>query len=226
MATNSLAELLGTGTAGGTSIGDLLGRAAASTAASGDSGRSSISNVETQASSSGVNEHLTSLANQIASLASSQQSQVGAIQENTQAVSQNTSSRSSSGGSIGNAVADVASGFFGGGLSSLSPILGGILSLFGGSDEKTVTVPAPFTLPTAINAQAGLTNSALGQVVAVNYAEGGQPRAQAQSAAPQVMIQVNAMDSRSFLDHSNEIALAVKHAILNSSSLNDVISDL
>jgi hypothetical protein len=37
---------------------------------------------------------------------------------------------------------------------------------------------------------------------------------------------VNAMDSQSFLDHSDDIAMAVKQAILNSSSLNDVISDL
>ena len=34
------------------------------------------------------------------------------------------------------------------------------------------------------------------------------------------------MDSQSFLDHSNEIAMAVKQAILNSNSLNDVISGL
>ena len=39
-------------------------------------------------------------------------------------------------------------------------------------------------------------------------------------------IQVNAMDSQSFLDHSDDIAMAVKQAILNSSSLNDVISNL
>jgi hypothetical protein len=34
------------------------------------------------------------------------------------------------------------------------------------------------------------------------------------------------MDSQSFLDHSDDIAMAVKQAILNSSSLNDVIAEL
>jgi len=43
---------------------------------------------------------------------------------------------------------------------------------------------------------------------------------------PQVTVNVQAMDSRSFLDHSQDIAQAVREAILNMHSLNDVISDL
>jgi len=34
------------------------------------------------------------------------------------------------------------------------------------------------------------------------------------------------MDSKSFLDHSDEIAQAVREAMLGSHSLNDVIADL
>jgi hypothetical protein len=34
------------------------------------------------------------------------------------------------------------------------------------------------------------------------------------------------MDSQSFLDHSQEIARAVREAMLNTSSLNDVVSEL
>jgi hypothetical protein len=34
------------------------------------------------------------------------------------------------------------------------------------------------------------------------------------------------MDSKSFLDHSDEIAQAVREAMLSSHSLNDVIADL
>jgi hypothetical protein len=34
------------------------------------------------------------------------------------------------------------------------------------------------------------------------------------------------MDSQSFLDHSDDIANAVKAALLNSHSLSDVITDL
>ena len=39
-------------------------------------------------------------------------------------------------------------------------------------------------------------------------------------------VQVNALDSRSFLDHSDEIASALKPALLNSNSVTDVLSEL
>jgi hypothetical protein len=44
--------------------------------------------------------------------------------------------------------------------------------------------------------------------------------------APNITIQVQAMDSRSFLDHSAEIAQAVREAMLNMHSLNDVVNDI
>lgn len=45
-------------------------------------------------------------------------------------------------------------------------------------------------------------------------------------AAAQITVQVQAMDSRSFLDHSEEIAQAVRQAMLNSHGINDVITEL
>jgi hypothetical protein len=169
---------------------------------------------------------LTSLTAQITSLTSIQQSQISALQDNTQAVTQNTTSKTSSGSSVGSTVASAASSFLGGGLSSLSPLLGGLLSLFGGGGGQTLAAPAPFMLPQPVQSQAGLTASAPGQVEPVSYGAGGQARGTSSSASPQVTIQVNAMDSQSFLDHSDDIAMAVKQALLNSSSLNDVISGL
>ena len=44
--------------------------------------------------------------------------------------------------------------------------------------------------------------------------------------APAVTVQVQAMDSRSFMDHSDEIARAVREAILNSHALGSVVSEL
>jgi hypothetical protein len=41
-----------------------------------------------------------------------------------------------------------------------------------------------------------------------------------------VHVHVKAMDSQSFMDRSNEIANAVKSAMLNSHSLNDVVSEV
>jgi 2C-methyl-D-erythritol 2,4-cyclodiphosphate synthase len=44
--------------------------------------------------------------------------------------------------------------------------------------------------------------------------------------APSITVQVNAMDSRSFLDHSDDIAHAVREAILSAHTLTDVVSEL
>jgi hypothetical protein len=37
---------------------------------------------------------------------------------------------------------------------------------------------------------------------------------------------VQAMDARSFLDRSNDIAAAVRDAMLNMNSINDVVNEL
>jgi hypothetical protein len=226
MARSKWEDLLPASSAGGASRSDLLGQLAASTGsgAGGGAGDSGVGGLA-QSSSSDVTEQLTSLTTQITSLTSIQQSQISALQDNTQALAQNTTSKSSSGSSVGSTVEGVASSFLGGGLSSLSPLIGGLLSLFGGGGQ-TLAVPSPFTLPSPVQSNAGLTVSAPGQVVPVSYGDTGQPRAQSAGASQQVTVQVNAMDSQSFLDHSDDIANAVKQAILNSNSLNDVISSL
>jgi hypothetical protein len=43
---------------------------------------------------------------------------------------------------------------------------------------------------------------------------------------PQITVNVQAMDSQSFLDHSSEIAQAVRDAMLNCNAINDVVNDL
>lgn len=218
-------SLLPVSSAGGASRSDLLGQLVASAGSGAGSGASSsIAGGVLQGSNSAVTEQLTSLTTQITSLTSIQQSQISALQDNTQAVTQNTTVKGSSGSSVGGTVESIASSFLGGGLSSLSPLLGGLLSLFGGG--QTLAAPLPYMLPLSVQSQAGVTASAPGQVAPVSYGETGQPRGQSANTSPQVTIQVNAMDSQSFLDHSDEIAMAVKRAILNSSSLNDVISGL
>jgi len=44
--------------------------------------------------------------------------------------------------------------------------------------------------------------------------------------APQITVNAQAMHARWFLDHSSEIAAAVRDAMLNLNSLNDVVNDL
>ena len=171
-----------------------------------------------------VTEQVSALTSQITTLSSTQQTHIGVTQDNTQAITQNTSSKSS-GTSVGSTVGSLASSLLGRGLS-LSPLISGLMSLFGGSGSQSALSPAPFRLPAPVQADGGLAAGSAGQVLPVSYGAGGQPRAQASSPAQQVNIQVSAMDSKSFLDHSDEIASAVKQALLSSNSLGDVISDL
>ena len=42
----------------------------------------------------------------------------------------------------------------------------------------------------------------------------------------QITVNVQAMDARSFMDRSGDIAMAVRDAMLNLNSINDVVNDL
>lgn len=116
----------------------------------------------------------------------------------------------------------------------LSPLISGLLSLFGGGGGNKDQLPplVKFALPSAVNMQAGVAPS--GAFGDVSYGQNGlprmtQPQAPGQAAAPaapQITVQVQAMDSKSFLDHSEDIARAVRDAMLYSHSLNDVVADL
>src|ERR1700689_2431369 len=203
-------DLLPASGGGSASRSDLLGQLAAFTGSgSGGGAGGSIGSGLTEGGNSNVTDQLTSLTTEITSLTSSQQSQISALQDNTHAVTQNTTSKASGGSSVGSTVESAASSFLGGGLSSLSPLIGGLLSLFGGGGQ-TLAAPSPFMLPAPVQSQAGLTASAPGQVSPVSYGATGQPRAQSAGGSAQVTIQVNAMDSQSFIDHSDDIANAVK----------------
>lgn len=218
-------SLLPSSIVSGRSPSEVLQELAVTSVAGGSDGGSSGSPSATlsgamQGSLQDVNNGLSTLTNQIGNLTSVQQSQISATQDNTQALGQNTSTKGS-GGSVGGTLGGIASSVLG---SGLSPIISGLISLFGGSSTENLTAPTPFMLPPAVNYQAGLTGT--GQVTPVDAGQNGQPRAQSASSAPQVTVQVNAMDSQSFLDHSDDIANAVKSALLNSHSLSDVIGDL
>jgi len=111
----------------------------------------------------------------------------------------------------------------------MSPLIGGLLRLFGGGGG-TSEAPAfaPYAPPEAARIEAGFSPARGGRVYEVDYGAGGQPRAGEEAKAvnqPQVSILVQALDSRSFLDRSDEIARAVREALLHSHSLNDVMAD-
>lgn len=109
--------------------------------------------------------------------------------------------------------------------TGISPVITGLFKLFGGGggDDEGRAAPIPFEMPGRIAVEAGLLRDrSLGSV---SYGELGSVRANPPAAAP-VQITVQAIDSRSFLDHRDEIARAVREAMLNSHSLNDVVSEL
>jgi hypothetical protein len=157
---------------------------------------------------------LSQAGQQIAQLQSAYQQQAALITANTQALQGNTSAQ---GHSALSTAGGLASSVLGGGVFGLlSPLISGIASLFGGgSAPKPLPIYAP-PPPIAIN---GTLNSAAPNAAA--SATGGS-----QAAAPQVTVNVNAMDSQSFMDHSTDIANAVREAMLNMHPINGVVASL
>lgn len=207
-------------------VSGLFGPTAAqgSTPSSGGSGSQAFLGQPVGGPTGGVGEQVAALSKQLIDLKAAQQTSVDSILKNTQALNQNTVAKSST-ASSGNTAGNLLSSIFGSSLG-LSPIVKGFLSLFGGSDTKAPQPLVPFTLPPAVQYQGGYSASNRGQISAVDYGQSGAARVSSPVPSPTVQIQVNAMDSRSFLDHSDDIARAVREAMLHSNSLNDVISDL
>lgn len=155
------------------------------------------------------------------------QGQIQAVSENTQAVLQNTQAQSSGEGikgvasTLGSALLPMV-----GSALKTSPLVAGLTALFGGGSKPAPPPPlVPFVLPQAVKFE-GAVVADRQEIQAVDYGAGDRPRPAGPGLAPQVTVQVQAMDSRSFLDHSDEIARAVREAMLNSHSLNDVVQEL
>lgn len=101
-------------------------------------------------------------------------------------------------------------GYLGGfGLSSL---ISGIAGLFGVGKKKQAPPLTLFQLPSSISQTFQVRHSAADT--------------QPQPTNSSFHVHLSGFNSSSMADHSNEIAKAVKTAILNSHSLNDVIAEL
>lgn len=133
----------------------------------------------------------------------------------------------------------------GGGLTLL-PVVSSILKLFGvGKTQDAPPALEKFALPAPIRAEAGLSQS--GETFLIDRGVGDRIRpltpaasggsdgvtgtgGQADTAGPSpgasITVNVQAMDSQSFLDRREDIARAVREAMLQSHSLNDVVSEL
>jgi hypothetical protein len=148
--------------------------------------------------------------------------QTQAITANTDALAQGSRSQGSSAGKDVTDALSTVSSVLGGGLS-IMPLISLFSSLFGGGQSEQPAPLVPFSLPPSLNLQ----STTSGQDV--SWGENGLPRSagsNSSNAGQQITVQVQAMDSQSFLDHSDDIAKAVKQAMLNMNSINDVVTGL
>ncbi len=148
-----------------------------------------------------------------------------------------TPSSSDSGSTLGSVATSVLESGFG-----LAPLISGLVSLFSGGDTAAPAPLVKYAMPAAADFQAAESQ---GQVTGMDYDQTGMPRSYAPvgasagangpsgsaggavgGGAPQITVNVQAMDARSFMDRSNDIALAVRDAMLNLNSINDVVNDL
>ncbi len=177
----------------------------------------------------GLTRGLGQFTGELEQLRVSTQTQAATVAENTQTVLKNTVAQASAGGTstltgVGRALWNV----FGSGLG-MAPLISGLVRLFAGGQEETPAPLVAYTPPSPVEIYGQVSRSATGESYAWEYeGRGGGQVVQPASAAPatQITVQVQAMDSRSFLDHSDEIARAVREAMLNSHALNDVVSEL
>lgn len=150
-------------------------------------------------------------------------SSVTAVLSGGQGLAQAAQSIVPGGGSRGGGgiLSTIAGGF------GVGPIISGLIHLFGGGGKPEPPPLVRFELPEAVSRveSAGVPG---GSVAEVSYGQNGLPRAVGGGQATQQPITVNvqAMDSKSFLDHSEDIARAVRDAMLYSHSLNDVVTEL
>ncbi len=108
---------------------------------------------------------------------------------------------------------------------ALSPVVSSLIGLFRRRrDEEPLAGPSLFRLPEAVSVDAGFSRREGGAIREVS--RGVEPAPRLAPAPGPITINVQAIDSRSFLDHSDSIARAVREAMLNTHSINDVVNDL
>jgi hypothetical protein len=164
------------------------------------------------------------------------------LAESLRAMQSSQQSSQAGGGGDGGSILGAFGGALAGGLG-LSSLISGVADLFGGGGS-TPSAPTPYVQPLPIQLDAGFSAGGGGASFATDSAEGNLPRTMTGGASnggtsggsgsgssspgssgsgSQITVQVQALDSQSFLDRSQDIAMAVRQAMLESTVLNDVI---
>ena len=103
-----------------------------------------------------------------------------------------------------------------------------IAGLFRGSKEQPRAFSS-FELPPSLSLEVANTDNVLNGLPRVARGQSGQIRLVEERLAPaqpQVIVNISAMDSQSFLDRSQDIAGALRDAMLHMHPVNDVIGEV
>jgi hypothetical protein len=169
------------------------------------------------------------------------------LQKRTQTVTQSSTAQASggtqtSGGGIANPIGRTTLKLFTSGLG-LIPLVSGLVGLFGKGGSKQPEPLVKFTLPPSLRIEAA--NSRGAGLQYVDYGQSGTPRVWSSPPSnlsnaetelqgdwgtrrrgDQATEGAAVLNSQFFMDHSSDIARAVREAMLNMHPLNDVVSDL
>jgi hypothetical protein len=146
----------------------------------------------------------------------------------------NATGSSGGGGGGGTSPLSIASTVLTSGLG-IVPLIGGLIGLFDGGGGSTTQAPLTrYAMPDPVSFQAAETGSGItyvgmnqmGMPRAIGGGSSGSASATGGSSGSQITVNVQAMDARSFMDRSSDIAAAVRDAMLNLNPINDVVSDL
>jgi hypothetical protein len=114
-------------------------------------------------------------------------------------------------------------------MTGVGPLVNGLLKLFGSNQPEPLPALEKFNVPSSVSVEAGLTRDR--EYSALRYVQGGTPEASSGSSgaptqSPTIQVNIQAMDSQSFLDRQDDIARAVREAMLHSNSINDIVLEL
>jgi len=162
-------------------------------------------------------EQISRLTGELDQLRLTAETQVDGLLRNTKALEENTAAQGRQGGAgsvVGQILSPLAK------MSPISPIISGIAKLFGGGAVELPPL-TPYIAPRPIRYEVTYGATA-GQEMreAMTGAPAGPPM-----PAPAIQVNVQAVDSRSFLDHSDAIADALREALLRSHPVMDVLRE-
>ncbi len=150
--------------------------------------------------------------------------------EATVAQAATSSSHAPKSSSIGNEILNAVNPAGGGSATNiltslfLGPLWKGIFSLFGGGEDQLPAL-AKYQFPGDTRTDVSASLSGDGGNTGASYDGFGSSR-QNTSAPASINVSIQALDARSILDRSDDIAAALKQAMLSNHEINDNFSEL